>query len=183
MKQYHSMFVHLTLALWSFSALTIIFRAFFNNQLAKSLDRVLVLVLTAAFITATGTWLTGYSVWSWEAISSTPLGRNHMLFATWCTLFWAAVLFIRIRAGEAVWEGATRFVMVGLAFIGGGLLTVTATLGGGLGGLRTTLSQILRTFGWEVYTTYYLPDFALGLLVVIALLLAGLGLICRKKSA
>ncbi len=183
MKQYHSMFVHLSLALWSFSALIIIFRAFSDSQMAKSLARVLLFVLTAALVTASGTLLTGYSVWPWEAVSTTPLGRNHMLFAAWCTVFWAAVLFIRLRAGEALWEGALRFVMAGLAFIGCGLFAVTATLGGGLGGLKTTLSKMLRAFGWEVYTTYYLPNFALGLLVVIALLLAGLGFIRKKRLA
>lgn len=65
--------------------------------------------------------------------------------------------------------------MLGLAALGAGLLIVTGTLGGHLVGSPTAVSQLLRLFGWEVYTTFYLPSFMLVLLVLAAVLLAVMG--------
>jgi hypothetical protein len=51
--------------------------------------------------------------------------------------------------------------MVGLALLGSVLLTITGTLGGHLTGTPTAASQALRAMGWEVYTTFYVPDMTL----------------------
>lgn len=125
----------------------------------------------------------GLMVWPWETISASALGRNHVLTASWTVTYWAAVLFVRWRRGEAVWNGMTRWIMAGLALLGSALLGITGTLGGHLVGIYTEVSVALRMLGWDVYTTYYVPDMTLVAIGVIAALLLGLGWWSRSRLA
>jgi hypothetical protein len=122
-------------------------------------------------------YVVGLRVWPWEAISSTPLGRNHMLVATWTLAYWALLLATRWIQGEAVWEGPMRWVMAGLALLGSALLGITGTLGGHLVGIYTDVSQVLRLLGWEVYTTFYVPNVTLALILVAAIILTAIGIL------
>jgi hypothetical protein len=106
-------------------------------------------------------YVVGLMVWPWEALSSTPMGRNHMLLATWTMAYWALILVTRWMQGEAIWRGPTRYVMAGLAILGSAILAITGTLGGHLIGVYSELVEVLRYFGWEVYTTFYLPTWTL----------------------
>lgn len=125
----------------------------------------------------------GLMVWPWETISASALGRNHVLTASWTVTYWAAVLFVRWRRGEAVWNGMTRWIMAGLALLGSALLGITGTLSGHLVGIYTEVSAALRMLGWDVYTTYYVPDMTLVAIGVIAALLLGLGWWSRSRPA
>lgn len=86
------------------------------------------------------------------------------------------LVLLRWRRGQAIWQSPMRFVTAGLAAVGAVLLGITGTLGGHLIGVYTEVSQILRKFGWEVYTTFYVPDTALFVLgfAAVALLVIGL---------
>jgi hypothetical protein len=122
-------------------------------------------------------------VWPWEALSGTPLGRNHMLLATWTLSYWTLLLVARWTIGEAIWDGMTSWVMAGLAFLGSALLGITGTLGGHLVNNYTELSEVLRLFGWEVFTTFYVPNLTLAVIVVAAIGLAALGIWGRRQTA
>lgn len=102
--------------------------------------------------------------------------------ATWALAYWALLLVTCWRLGKRVWQGGRRWVMVLLGLLGGVLLTVAGTLGGHLAGNPSGVSRLLRLAGWEVYTTFYVPNFMLTLLVVIALTLAVLGLVGRRRG-
>jgi NADH:ubiquinone oxidoreductase subunit 6 (subunit J) len=65
--------------------------------------------------------------------------------------------------------------MAGLALMGSALLGITGTLGGHLVGIYTEVSDGLRLLGWEVFTTYYVPDLTLLALAALALLLTIIG--------
>jgi hypothetical protein len=125
----------------------------------------------------------GLLVWPWEAISSTPLGRNHMLLATWTLAYWALILVTRWIVGEAIWEGVTRWIMAGLAILGSALLGITGTLGGHLVGIYTEVSEALRFLGWEVYTTYYVPNLTLVVILIAAIILVAIGIQGRRRLA
>jgi hypothetical protein len=77
----------------------------------------------------------------------------------------------------------TRWIMAGLALLGSALLGITGTLGGHLVGIYTEVSAALRMLGWDVYTTYYVPDMTLVAIGVIAALLLGLGWWSRSRLA
>jgi len=176
MAAYHVVLVHFPIALWMTATLAILIRAFSDGPLAKAIDRALVPLLTLGLIAGVAAYLVGLLVWPWEALSSTPLGRNHMLLATWTVAYWALLLVTRWIQGEAIWEGVTRWIMAGLAVLGSILLGITGTLGGHLIGVYTEVVDVLRFFGWEVYTTFYVPNLTLVAIVVGAVLLAAMGL-------
>lgn len=176
MAAYHSVLMHAPIALWMTATLAILWRAVSDGTLAKAIDRALVPLLVLGLISGLAASAVGLMVWPWETISSTPLGRNHMLLATWTVAYWALLLATRWIQGEAVWEGAMRWVMAGLAILGSALLGITGTLGGHLVGIYTEVSQALRFLGWEVYTTFYVPMLTLAVIGAVTLLLVGLGL-------
>jgi len=175
--------VHFPIALWMTATLAILLRAFSDGPLAKAVDRALVPLLGISLIFGIIAFSIGLMVWPWETISASALGRNHVLTASWTVTYWAAVLFVRWRRGEAVWNGMTRWIMAGLALLGSALLGITGTLGGHLVGIYTEVSVALRMLGWDVYTTYYVPDMTLVTIGVIAALLLGMGWRSRRKQA
>ncbi len=176
MAGYHVVLVHFPIALWMTATLAILFRTVSDGPLAKTIDRALIPLLAAGLIFGLAAFLIGLLVWPWETISSTPLGRNHVLLATWTVAYWALLLATRWIQGEAVWDGAMRWVMAGLAILGSVLFGITGTLGGHLVGIYTDVSEVLRLLGWEVYTTFYVPTFTLAALGLVTVLLVGLGL-------
>lgn len=175
MAGYHAVLVHFPIALWMTATLAILCRAVSDGPLAHTVDRALVPLLTLGLVSGLVAYVVGLMVWPWEAISSSPLGRNHILLATWTVAYWTLLLLTRWLQGEAVWNGPMRWVMAGLAILGSGLLGITGTLGGHLVGIYTDVAAALRLLGWEVYTTFYVPTFTLAVIGIVTLLLIGLG--------
>ncbi|MDO8875723.1 MAG: hypothetical protein Q8M24_16435 [Pseudolabrys sp.] len=183
MAAYHVVLVHFPIALWMTATLAILWRVVSDGPLAKAIDRALVPLLTIGLLSGIAAFAVGLMVWPWETISSTPLGRNHMLLASWTVAYWALLLATRWLQGEAVWEGVMRWVMAGLAILGSVLLGITGTLGGHLVGIYTEVSAALRLAGWEVYTTFYVPMYTLAAIGVVTVLLIGLGLWGRNERS
>ncbi len=144
MAPYHFVLVHFPIALWTTSVLVILLRAFSDSPLAKASDRVLVPLLILGVLFGVPAYVLGLLVWPWDAVAASPLARNHLLAATWSLAYWILLLITRWIQGETVWEGATRWVMLGLAALGGILLTITGTLGGHLSGAPTAVSKVLH---------------------------------------
>jgi uncharacterized membrane protein len=182
MNAYHVMLVHFPIALWSTAALIILLRAFSDGALARSADRVLAPLLAVATLIGALAFGVGLMVWPIEAVASSPLARNHVLLASWALAYWTLLCLIRWLGGERVWQGLWRWTMLGLAALGMGLQTITGTLGGYLAGNPSAVSEVLRRLGWEVFTTFYLPDWVLGLLVVVAFALVGVGFAGRPAA-
>jgi hypothetical protein len=183
MGAYHAVLVHFPIALLMTATLAILVRAVSDGPLAKAVDRALVPLLVLGVLGGAVAYVVGLAVWPWEALSATPLGRNHMLLASWTLAYWALLLAIRWFVGEAIWEGMTRWVMAGLALLGSALLGITGTLGGHLVGIYTDVSEVLRLLGWEVYTTYYVPDYTLLAIVLAAIVLAVIGIWGARRAA
>lgn len=181
MAAYHAVLVHFPIALLMTATLAILLRAVSDGPLAKATDRALVPLLAVGLLSGVVAYGVGLLVWPWEAISSTPLGRNHMLVATWTLAYWALMLAIRWTQGEAIWDGVSRWIMAGLAILGSILLGITGTLGGHLVGIYTEVSDALRFLGWEVYTTYYVPNFTLAVIVIAAMVLTAIGILGRRR--
>lgn len=182
MNAYHVMLAHFPLALWTTAVLVIAVRTFSDGPFAQAADKVLAPLLLLGALFGTLTYVVGLLVWPFAALSASPLGRNHMLIGTWTLGYWWLLWITRASVGAAVWQGFNRWIMLGLAALGAGLLTVTGTLGGHLVGAPSAVSEILRAFGWEVYRTFYLPNAILVLLVVAALTLVVLGYRGRARG-
>ena len=183
MAAYHVVLVHFPIALFMTATLAILLRAVSDGPLARAVDRALVPLLAVGLAAGIAAYLVGLLVWPWEALSATPLGRNHLLVATWTLAYWALVLATRWIEGEAVWQGVTRWIMAGLAILGSALLGITGTLGGHLVGIYTDVAAILRLLGWEVYTTFYVPTVTLAVIGLAAVVLIGLGVWGARQAA
>lgn len=182
MNAYHVMLVHFPIALWSTAALIILYRAFSASTLAQAADRVLAPLILVGTLLGAIAFAVGLLVWSIDAVSSSPLARNHVLLASWTLAYWTLVWLVRWRGGERVWHGMWRWTLLGLAGLGMGLQTITGTLGGYLAGNPSAVSEVLRRLGWEVFTTFYLPDWVIGLVIVTSLVLAALGFAGRRAG-
>ncbi|PLC53621.1 heme ABC transporter permease [Pollutimonas nitritireducens] len=180
MAPYHVLMVHFPIALWITATLAILLRAFSGGALAHAVDRALVPLLSVSLVFGIIAFALGLLVWPWETISASALGRNHILAASWTITYWAMVLVVRWRRGEAVWNGLSRWIMAGFALVGSALLGITGTLGGHLVGIYTEVSVALRMLGWDVYTTYYVPNMTLAAILVVSVLLLGLGEWARR---
>jgi uncharacterized membrane protein len=175
MSAYHVMLVHFPIALWTTAALVILLRAFSDGGVARAADGALTLLLFIGALTGALGFAAGLLVWPPEAVASSPLARNHVLLASWSLAYWIVLWLLRWRGGERVWQGAWRWLMLGLAGLGVGLQTITGTLGGYLAGNPSAVSEIVRRLGWEVFTTFYLPNWVLALLVGSAIDMIALG--------
>ena len=180
MNAYHVMLVHFPIALWTTAALIIVLRAFSDGTLAQSADRVLAPLLAVGTLIGAAAFAVGLLVWPIDAVVSSPLARNHVLLASWALAYWTLVWLIRWLGGEQVWQGLWRWTMLGLAALGMGLQTITGTLGGYLAGNPSAVSEVLRRLGWEVFTTFYLPDWVLGVLLLVTVALVALGMAGRR---
>lgn len=175
MAAYHVVLVHFPIALWMTATLAILWRAISDGPVALAIDRALVPLLTISLVSGIAAMAVGLMVWPWDAVSTSPMGRNHILLAIWTIAYWALMLATRWIQGEAIWDGPGRWVMAGLAILGSGLLGITGTLGGHLAGIYTDLAKVLRALGWEVHRTFYVPNVTLGVIVAAAIALVAIG--------
>ncbi len=150
MAAYHVVLVHFPIALWLVASLAILIRALNSGPLGQAMDRALPVFLVTGAILGAIAYVVGLLVWPWETLSSTPMGRNHMLTASWSLAYFTLLAVIRLLHGNAIWEGLMRWVMVVLSAIGVVLVGITGTLGGHLVGNYTEVGQLLRLMGWEI---------------------------------
>ena len=183
MAAYHAVLVHFPIALWMTATLAILWRAISDGPVALAIDRALVPLLAISLSFGIAAMTIGLMVWPWDAVSTSPMGRNHIILAVWTIAYWALMLATRWIQGEAIWDGPGRWVMAGLAILGSGLLGITGTLGGHLAGIYTELAKVLRVLGWEVNRTFYVPDTTLGVIVVAAIALVVIGWLASRRTA
>lgn len=185
MAPYHAMMAHFPVAIFLTASIILAFRAISAGQLARSFDRVLVPLLALGIVTGVVTYVFGLMVWPADTLQTTPLGRNHMMAATWSMAYWTAVLALRWWVGERAWEGFTnRLIMLGLGALGGGLLAITGTIGGHLHGAPSFLTSVLREIGWEVYATFYFPSWIFFVLAVVIVAMPAVAVVTvRSRNA
>lgn len=183
MAPYHVVLVHFPIALWMTASLVILLRAVSDGSLAQAADRALPALLWVGVVFGVVAWVVGLLVWPWEALSSTPMGRNHMLVATWSLAYFTLLAVTRSMQGERIWAGAVpRLAMAAIAFLGLALVGITGTLGGHLVGVYTEVANVLRLLGWEVYTTFYVPNLTLLVLLGAAVLMGVIGWMGRARA-
>ena len=144
---------------------------------------MLVPFLFLGMLSGIAAWVLGTMVWPADTLQTSPLGRNHMMAASWSLVYWTVLMAIRWFAGPAIWDTVlNRVIMLLLGGLGGVLLIITATIGGHLAGSATYLTEILRMIGWEVYATFYLPDWMLLVLVALIVLMPVVAWLGRRSD-
>lgn len=184
MGPYHAIMVHFPVALWTVASGILVFRALSDGPAARAFDRVLVPLLALGAMTGAVSYLLGWFVWPAHALQATPLGRNHIIGATWSLVFWTAALVMRFSCGERVWVDTTqRAIMLGLGVVGGVVLALTGTLGGHLHGAPARLSELLHLIGLDVYQTFYVPNWTLVVAGVVTVAMPTLAIVVSRACA
>ena len=184
MGPYHAIMVHFPIAFWTVAAGAIVFRSLSDRPLARAFDRVLVASLSIGVVTGVLAYILGQLVWPPETLQATPLGRNHMLGATWSLFFWIAVLALRWRGGERVWAGReNRTVMFILGSFGAALLAVTGTIGGHQHGAPAYLGEVLAMLGLDLYQTFYVPTGTLMVLLLAVVAMPAIAVIATRNRS
>ncbi len=122
----------------------------------------------------------GLMIYPWSAITESPLGRNHIMLATWTLSYWIVMGVIGYRFRRFLFEGAQRWITFTMATIGAIVVAITGTLGGSLAGTPSLVSKGLGLIGWNVYTTFYLPTWMLILYGAGAIVLVAIGIYGRR---
>jgi len=177
---YHILVAHFPVALWMTAYLFILIRTFSDSEIAVRLQRAVWPVAVLGTLAGAVTYGLGLTIYPWSAITESPLGRNHILLATWTLSYWTVMTVLGYRFRRHLFDGAQRWITFALATIGALVITITGTLGGSLTGSPSLVTKSLSWIGWNVYTTFYLPTWMLvtffaGAVVLIVIGFAGRG--------
>ncbi len=180
---YHILIVHFPIALWMVAYLFILFRTFSNSELAVRLQKSVWPLIFLGSLAGIVAYSLGLLIYPWSAITASPLGRNHIMLATWTLSYWIVMGVIGYRFRRFLFEGAQRWITFSVATIGAIVVAITGTLGGSLAGTPSLVSKALGLIGWDVYMTFYLPTWMLVLYGAGALVLVAIGLFGRRRGA
>lgn len=177
---YHILVVHFPIALWLTAYLFILIRTFSDSELAVRLQRAVWPILLLGSIAGVVAYGLGLSIYPFSAISQSPLGRNHIMLATWTLSYWIVMGTIGYRFRRHLFDGAQRWVTFAIATIGAIVVAITGTLGGSLNGTPSLVTKSLGWIGWNVYMTFYLPTWMLAVYGAGAILLIAIGIAGRR---
>ena len=184
MGVYHVLVQAFPIVLWNTAFLFILIRVLSDGKLAQSLAKAVTTLIFLGVLGGAVTYVLGLLVWPFDALISSPLGRNHFLLASWTLAYWTVLLVFAWHLGDALWDGTRRWIMLGLSVLGVGLLNITGTLGGSVAHNPSAVSDVVRfVLGWEIYTSFYVPDATLWLLVAVSVVLFALGLWGHRRQA
>ncbi len=182
MAVYHVLVQSFPIVLWYTATLFILVRLLSRGRFAGGLGRAVMPLILLGVLGGLLAYVLGLVAWPLSATLASPLGRNHLLMASWTLAFWTALLLIAWRRGEALWEGASGWLMLLMAALGVAMVTITGTLGGSMAGNPSAVSDVVRALGWEVYTTFYAPAAILGLVLAVSAVLVAIGIWGRRRD-
>jgi len=170
---YHSIVVSLVTGLFFFAMLAVLLRLVLRWQgkddspLAVAADRA---ALAAAglgvALTAIGI-VTGFTIWPLEATLRSSLMKNKILTAFLVLAFWGSYFAVRLKRGPEMWHSMAMSVYAFmLAASGFAFGLITNSIGGDAAGNPSGFEGIVRLFGVETRSTFYLPTW-LNLIIIV----------------
>jgi len=179
---YHMMAVFFPVVLLDTAFLLIVIRAISTRELGDRVEPAIAPLMYLGVFGGMVAYLLGLLSWHPSAVASSPLGRNHLLQATWTLTYWAMLSVMVHQIGPALWIGGKRWIMVILAAIGVCFLMLAGTLGNALATEPSNFTALVNWLGWDVYTTFYVPTRVIVLMVVTALVLVLVGAWSRLRG-
>lgn len=181
MAPYHHIMVHFPIVLLGMAFVLILLRVITKSDFALRLDSAaLIPCLVLGLLGAVAAIITGLLIWPVEGSLTSTMGRNKILIASWMVAVWSIILVLRWKGKEEIWNGNSRYLMLGLGTFGAILLATTGTLGGHLLGTPSRFSGFLHQFGWSVYQTYFAPSWVLVVMLAVGASALVLGLLAGR---
>ena len=180
---YHILAAHFPVGLWVTAYLFILIRSLSDSTIAVQLQKAIWPVAALGTLAGFVTYGLGLTIYPWSAITESPLGRNHIMLATWTLSYWTVMTVLGYRFRRHLFDGAQRWITLALATIGVAVITITGTLGGSLGGTPSLVTKSLGWAGWNVYMTFYLPTWMLLVYAVGAIALVVIGVMGHRAQA
>nr|WP_306264825.1 hypothetical protein [Pararhizobium sp. IMCC3301] len=180
---YHILVAHFPVGLWMTAYLFILIRSFSDSEFAVRLQKAIWPVAALGTLAGFVTYSLGLTIYPWSAITESPLGRNHIMLATWTLSYWTVMSVLGYRFRRNLFDGGQRWVTFTLATIGALVITITGTLGGSLTGTPSLVTKSLSYIGWNVYMTFYLPTWMLLVYGLGAVLLIAIGIVGWRRHA
>jgi len=178
---YHILVAHFPVALWVSAYLFILIRSLSDSKIAVQLQKAIWPLAALGTVAGFVTYGLGLTIYPWSAITESPLGRNHIMLATWTLSYWTVMSILGFRFRRHLFDGAQRWVTLALATIGAIVIAITGTLGGSLTGTPSLVTKSLSWIGWDVYMTFYLPTWMLAVYFAGAALLVAIAFVARKQ--
>jgi hypothetical protein len=182
MAIYHVLVQGFPIVLLYTAALFIVVRTLSTARFAQMLGAAVLPLIVLGVLGGLVAYVLGLIAWPLSATLTSPLGRNHLLLATWSLAFWTVMGWFAWQLGERLWQTANAWLMTVMAGVGVVMITITGTLGGSMAGNPSAVSDMVRALGWEVYTTLYVPSLVLVLTLLSAAVLVGAGLWARRRD-
>ncbi|NOZ33346.1 MAG: hypothetical protein GXP01_09850 [Alphaproteobacteria bacterium] len=182
MAVYHILVAHFPIALWLTAYLFIALRTFSDADIFVRLQKSIWPLILLGSLGGAVAFVIGLQIYPWSAITQSPLGRNHIMLATWTLAYWSVLGVLGYRLRRHLFDGVQRWFTFTLASIGALVVVITGTLGGSLTGTPSLVTQSLSAIGWNVYTTFYLPTWMLVVFAAGAILLVVLGYIGKETK-
>ncbi len=180
---YHILVAHFPVALWMSAYLFILIRTFSDSVFAVRLQKAIWPLAALGTLAGFVTYSLGLTIYPWSAITESPLGRNHIMLATWTLSYWTVMSVLGFRFRRHLFEGNQRWITFTLATIGAMVVTITGTLGGSLTGTPSLVTKSLSWIGWNVYTTFYMPTWVLAIYFSGAILLVVIGVMGWRRHS
>ncbi len=180
---YHILVAHFPVGLWVTAYLFILIRCLSDADFAVRLQKAIWPVAALGTLAGFVTYGLGLTIYPWSAITESPLGRNHIMLATWTLSYWTVMSVLGYRFRRHLFEGGQRWITLVLATIGVMVITITGTLGGSLTGTPSLVTKSLGWIGWDVYMTFYLPTWMLATFFAGTVVLIAIGLAGRARRA
>ena len=105
---YHILMAHFPVALWLAAFLFILIRCLSDSQFAVRLQKAIWPLAALGTLAGFVTYGLGLTIYPWSAITESPLGRNHIMLATWTLSYWTVMSVLGYRFRRHLFDGAQR---------------------------------------------------------------------------
>lgn len=169
---YHSIIVSLVTGLFFFALVAVALRVLLRFQgkddspLATYADRAAIGAASLAVTLTVVGIISGFLLQPLEATLRSSLMKNKILSSFLIIAFWGAYLAVRIKRGPDMWRSPAMAIYAGMLAISGFVFgMITNSIGGDVAGNSSGFENVIRIFGVETRSTFYLPTW-LNLVII-----------------
>lgn len=127
--------------------------------------------------------ITGFTqTWPREALLSSPLVLNKILFTEFAIVFWIVFLLIRWKYGADLWKSLKLKILYVSMALGGFLsITLTGSMGGHVANKESLLDLFLHRAGINTHAVFALPETWIASILAFVFSILIISILLRRK--